>query len=66
MYRTSTHATMNPNTALISAAKNDAPNVSRNDAKTTGEKIVCVYCSHVMPPTFRSSPENGISTKRLR
>src|SRR5688500_13255419 len=66
-YRTSTHATINPITALISVARIEAPKLSLYDANTSGSRhTVPQNSSHVSVDVFTTSAPSGINTIRLR
>ncbi len=65
-YRTSTQATISPNTALTVAAISDAPILSLYDATTCGLLIVVQNASHVIVAVRAGSVINGMMTMRHR
>src|SRR5512138_1420813 len=65
-YRTSTHATSSPHTALTIAAASDAPKVSQYDARTRGDVTAVQNAGQVIDAVFKNAAASGISTIMLR
>src|ERR1700730_6245464 len=57
---------MNPNTRLIDAARNDAPNDSRYDPIARALNTTCTKSCQVMDAAMSTSAANGINTTALR
>jgi hypothetical protein len=57
---------MRPNTALMIAAQNEAPNDSFSDARTRGAVTVCQNASHVSVNVLMNAAESGMRTISVR